>query len=240
MALCLGGHQLCRCHLVSGRGLPEDEAPGHGPAQGPHDGAACHTSVGALTTDEQADIPDAPAFRDRFDLRFTQRHVLMSSMGLAGRVLTLTGRMSVFRADLATDPGFIAQVHSDHVQHWRLGRVRFLTGADKFTCKWDDVGAWPAVYDVTQKSDEGNVSSGAVLAMDTTNSLIRSNGRLVVVVGMDGVIVVDTKDAAAGHQPHPCPKGQAGCRDVEIQQSGRGQQPPVPDEIPGRNPLRPV
>ena len=48
---------------------------------------------------------------------------------------------------------------------------------------------------MTQKSDEGNVSSGAVLAMDTTNSLIRSNGRLVVVVGMDGVIVVGTKDA---------------------------------------------
>ncbi len=61
--------------------------------------------------------------------------------------------------------------------------------------KWDDIGAWAAVYDVNAKSGDGNVTSGDVMAMDTTNSLIRSDGRLVVVVGMDDVIVVDTKDA---------------------------------------------
>jgi mannose-1-phosphate guanylyltransferase/mannose-6-phosphate isomerase len=63
------------------------------------------------------------------------------------------------------------------------------------TVTWDDVGAWAAVYDVNAKSANGNVTTGDVLAMDTTNSLIRSDGRLVVVVGMDDVIVVDTKDA---------------------------------------------
>lgn len=61
--------------------------------------------------------------------------------------------------------------------------------------KWDDVGAWAAVYDVNIKSDDGNVTNGDVMTLDTTNSLIRSDGRLVVVVGMDNVIVVDTKDA---------------------------------------------
>lgn len=61
--------------------------------------------------------------------------------------------------------------------------------------KWDDVGAWAAVHDVNTKSDEGNVTNGDVMTLDTTNSLIRSDGRLVVVVGMDDVIVVDTKDA---------------------------------------------
>lgn len=61
--------------------------------------------------------------------------------------------------------------------------------------KWDDVGAWAAVYDVNHKSADGNVTSGDVLAVDTTNSLIRSDGRLVVVVGMQDMIVVDTKDA---------------------------------------------
>ena len=63
------------------------------------------------------------------------------------------------------------------------------------TVKWDDIGAWAAVYDVNPKSPDGNVTTGDVLAMHTTNSLIRSDGRLVVVVGMDDVIVVDTKDA---------------------------------------------
>lgn len=61
--------------------------------------------------------------------------------------------------------------------------------------KWDDVGAWASVYDVNTKSDDGNVINGDVMTLDTTNSLIRSDGRLVVVVGMNDVIVVDTKDA---------------------------------------------
>lgn len=61
--------------------------------------------------------------------------------------------------------------------------------------QWDDVGAWASVYDVNTKSDAGNVTNGDVMTLDTTNSLIRSDGRLVVVVGMDNVIVVDTKDA---------------------------------------------
>jgi mannose-1-phosphate guanylyltransferase/mannose-6-phosphate isomerase len=61
--------------------------------------------------------------------------------------------------------------------------------------KWDDVGSWPLVYDVNVKSADSNVTSGDVMTLETTNSLIRSDGRLVVVIGMDDVIVVDTKDA---------------------------------------------
>ncbi len=61
--------------------------------------------------------------------------------------------------------------------------------------KWDDVGAWASVYDVNTKSDDGNVVNGDVMALETTNSLIRSDGRLVVVIGMNDLIVVDTKDA---------------------------------------------
>lgn len=61
--------------------------------------------------------------------------------------------------------------------------------------RWDDIGAWAAVYDVNTKCDDGNVTLGDVMLMDTTNSLVRADGRLVVVVGMNDVVVVDTKDA---------------------------------------------
>ena len=60
----------------------------------------------------------------------------MCSMGLSNRVMTLTGRMSVFRADLATDPSFVRAVGQDYLDHWRLGRVNFLTGDDKSTWFW--------------------------------------------------------------------------------------------------------
>src|SRR3546814_11710228 len=64
-------------------------------------------------------------------LRFAQRHINMCSMALSKRVLTMTGRMSVFRATVVTNPDFIADVESDSLQHWRLGRFKFLTGDDK-------------------------------------------------------------------------------------------------------------
>ena len=48
-----------------------------------------------------------PAMRAWHRLRFAQRHLLMSSMALSRRLITLTGRMSAYRASIATDPGFI-------------------------------------------------------------------------------------------------------------------------------------
>lgn len=141
-------------------------------------------SVGALTTDEQAEIPDAPVFRDWFALRFTQRQVLMSSLALSGRVLTLTGRMSVFRADLATNPGFIAQIHSDHLQHWRLGRVTFLTSDDKSTWFWLLKSGYRMLYlpDVRSLSMErqplpGFVASAVTLMVRWYGNMMRTNGR---------------------------------------------------------------
>ena len=61
--------------------------------------------------------------------------------------------------------------------------------------RWNDIGAWTAVFDVNQKSADGNVTDGDVMTLGTTNSLIRGDDRLVVVIGLDDVIVVDTKDA---------------------------------------------
>ena len=61
--------------------------------------------------------------------------------------------------------------------------------------QWDDIGAWKAVHQVSVRNEAGNATSGDVIAIDTRNSLIRSDGRLVAVVGMDDVIVVDTPDA---------------------------------------------
>ncbi|MHA7876526.1 mannose-1-phosphate guanylyltransferase [Roseivivax sp.] len=60
---------------------------------------------------------------------------------------------------------------------------------------WSDVGAWPAIHSLGEKSDDGNVETGSVVTLDTRNSLIRASDKLVAVVGMEDVIVVDTPDA---------------------------------------------
>lgn len=60
---------------------------------------------------------------------------------------------------------------------------------------WNDVGSWAAMYDIGAADQNGNVTDGDVLALGTSNSLIRSQDRLVTVIGMDNLVVVDTPDA---------------------------------------------
>lgn len=140
--------------------------------------------IGALTTDEEVEIARPGAFRDWFDLRFAQRQVMMCSMALSGRVLTLTGRMSVFRADLATQPEFIRLVQHDHIDHWRLGRVDFLTGDDKSTWFWLLQRGYKMLYlpDVTSVSLEtqpkpGFADSAVTLMIRWFGNMLRTNGR---------------------------------------------------------------
>ena len=139
--------------------------------------------VGALTTDEAVEVKPS-LFGDWFALRFTQRQMMMSSMGLSGRVLTLTGRMSVFRADLATQPEFIRLVQHDHIDHWRLGRVDFLTGDDKSTWFWLLQRGYRMLYlpDVTSLSMEtqpkpGFADSAVTLMIRWFGNMLRTNSR---------------------------------------------------------------
>ena len=60
---------------------------------------------------------------------------------------------------------------------------------------WSDVGSWTAMYGISKSNTEGNVLQGDVIAVETTNSMVRSTSRLVTVVGMKDVIVIDTPDA---------------------------------------------
>lgn len=60
---------------------------------------------------------------------------------------------------------------------------------------WSDIGSWDAVYDVAHKDENRNALQGNVLAIDCTNTLIRSQNRLVAAVDVDDVSVIETPDA---------------------------------------------
>ncbi|WP_293268652.1 mannose-1-phosphate guanylyltransferase/mannose-6-phosphate isomerase [Neptunomonas sp.] len=60
---------------------------------------------------------------------------------------------------------------------------------------WSDVGSWSALWDIKQKDEQGNVLSGDVIAHDTRGSLVMSDDRLITTLGVDDLIIVDTKDA---------------------------------------------
>ena len=60
---------------------------------------------------------------------------------------------------------------------------------------WSDIGSWNAVWDVLERDQAGNAIAGSVLAVDTRNSLIRSEDVLTATIGVDDLIVVSTADA---------------------------------------------
>lgn len=60
---------------------------------------------------------------------------------------------------------------------------------------WSDVGSWEAVHRMMKKDDNGNASQGRWLGLGTKNSLIHASNRLVVLLGMENAVVVDTPDA---------------------------------------------
>ncbi len=60
---------------------------------------------------------------------------------------------------------------------------------------WSDIGAWDALYDYAEKDTDNNVLLGDVMSEDSSNCLVRSESRLVAVVGVNDLVVVETADA---------------------------------------------
>ncbi len=60
---------------------------------------------------------------------------------------------------------------------------------------WNDVGSWSALWDVTNKDTNGNAISGDVLTVDSHNSFIHAQSKLVAVIGVHDLVVVETADA---------------------------------------------
>ena len=60
---------------------------------------------------------------------------------------------------------------------------------------WNDVGAWSAVWEVCERDAANNVLRGNVIAQDAGNNLVFTEDRLVTLVGVDDLIVIETKDA---------------------------------------------
>ncbi len=64
---------------------------------------------------------------------------------------------------------------------------------------WSDVGSWSSLFEVLLPDMSGNISANSAqhLALETHNTLVYGNGsdRLVVTIGVDDMVVVDTGDA---------------------------------------------
>lgn len=60
---------------------------------------------------------------------------------------------------------------------------------------WNDIGSWDTLGAIYDTDDKGNIIKGEHLNIDTENSIIFSDKRLIATVGIKDLIVVETEDA---------------------------------------------
>lgn len=60
---------------------------------------------------------------------------------------------------------------------------------------WSDIGSWSAIWDAREKDKQGNCFVGDVIAEDSTNCFVHAGDKLVSLLGLQDMVVVDTKDA---------------------------------------------
>jgi len=64
-----------------------------------------------------------------------------------------------------------------------------------FFAQWSDLGSWNALWEQGEKDQDGNCIHGDAIALDTKNSYIYADHHIVVTIGVDDLVVVDTPDA---------------------------------------------
>lgn len=60
---------------------------------------------------------------------------------------------------------------------------------------WSDIGSWEALHQLGDKDAAGNVLDGDVVAIDSRDCLIRSDGPVIVTLGVENMVVVATERA---------------------------------------------
>ncbi len=60
---------------------------------------------------------------------------------------------------------------------------------------WSDIGSWSALWDASEKNTDGNCEIGDVLSLNGSGNYINAGSRLVAAVGLEDMIIVETKDA---------------------------------------------
>lgn len=59
---------------------------------------------------------------------------------------------------------------------------------------WNDLGSWSALWDISEKDENGNVLTGDSIVLGARNCYVRGDGNLVAAIGVEDLVVVATDD----------------------------------------------
>ena len=116
----------------------------------------------------------------------------LDTIGKAAEGKTLSS--SKLRSVIAREYRKMASISIDYAVLEPAGAEgRVLTVEADFG--WSDVGSWAAVHRMMHKDAHGNAGNGRWIGMGAKNCLVHAPDRLVVLLGLENTVVVDTPDA---------------------------------------------
>ena len=95
---------------------------------------------------------------------------------------------------LRLDPKAFAACPSDSIDYAVMERTE-NAAVVPVSMGWSDVGSWSSLWDLSEKTDSGNVTLGDVISIDTEDCYLRSDGPAIAAVGLKDVVLVATRDA---------------------------------------------
>ncbi|KPW01794.1 mannose-1-phosphate guanylyltransferase/mannose-6-phosphate isomerase [Pseudoalteromonas sp. P1-11] len=120
--------------------------------------------------------------------------------------------LKAFRPDIYAACKKAMQVQNDDMDFVRVDKAAFEACPDEsidyavmehtkdavvvpMDAGWSDVGGFAALWEVSAQDEKGNAFKGDVKAVDTKNTLVFGEDKLVATVGVDNLVIVNTKDA---------------------------------------------
>ena len=95
---------------------------------------------------------------------------------------------------LRLDPAAFVQAPSISIDHAVMEKTD-RAGVVPASIGWTDVGSWSSLWEIGDRDPDGNITQGDALAFASRNCLVRSDGILTAVIGLDDAIVIATDDA---------------------------------------------
>ncbi len=117
---------------------------------------------------------------------------------IAGPTKESWGRMSRDGLFMRPDRDSFSRVPSESVDYAVIEKCpgsRQRIKMIPFHGGWNDLGAWDAVWETLPKDSDGNAHEGDVIVNNSRNTLVHATSRLVALVGVEGLVVIETPDA---------------------------------------------
>jgi len=94
------------------------------------------------------------------------------------------------------DPQSFAKVRSEPIDITIMENTQHAIVNAAVDIGWNDIGSWAAVLEfLGENTEHGCVSSGDVKIINSTNTMVKTDGKFVAAIGVQDLVIISTDDA---------------------------------------------